>query len=135
MKSDVKQGDITAPTLFTIYFAMVFNTIFGECSNGIYISYQMSGNLFNIRCFAANTKVFITLVWDLLYADDCNLMTQIEQAMQHLMNTISWACMILGLTINLKKIIVMYQPAPAKIYVEPNIYVYGWYCDVLQLPW
>lgn len=51
-------------------------------------------------------------------------MTQIEQAMQRLINTISWVYMILGLTISLK-IIVMYQPAPAKIYVEPNIYVYS----------
>ena len=42
-----------------------------------------------------------------------------------MVNSISAACAALGLTINLKKTVVMYQPAPSKLYVEPLITVNG----------
>ena len=45
----VKQGDISAPMLFNIYFALVFLVAFYENSDGIYIRYRTSGSVFNVR--------------------------------------------------------------------------------------
>ena len=41
------------------------------------------------------------------------------------MDAFSQACAALGLTINLKKTVLMYQSAPGKTYIPPNIYVNG----------
>ena len=67
----------------------------------------------------------MSVIRELLYADDCALLTHTEMEMQHLMNSFEAACTALGLTISLKKTVLMYQPIPGKTYVEPSIYVYG----------
>ena len=41
------------------------------------------------------------------------------------MDAFTRACTALGMTINLKKTVVMYQSAPGKTYIPPSIYVYG----------
>ena len=125
VENGVKQGDILAPTLFALYFAMVFRVAFKNCKAGIYIRYRTSGKIFNIRRLSSKTKVFVSLIRDLLYADDCDLVTHTECDMQHLMDRFSKSCSALGLTISLKKTVVMFQPAPGKLYSEPNIYVCG----------
>ena len=125
VENGVKQGDIPAPILFSLYFAVVFKIAYKDCHNGVYIRYRTSGNLFNIRRLSANTKVSINLIHDLLYADDCDLVAHKEADMQQLLNALELACTSLGLTISLKKTVVMYQPAPNVPYQEPSIYVYG----------
>ena len=62
----VKQGDIDAPTLFAIYFSAVMQLAFKNNNSGIYIRYSTSGKLFNLQRFKAKTKVFISLIRDLL---------------------------------------------------------------------
>ena len=121
----VKQGCIVAPTLFGIFYAVVLLIAFKTNENGIYIRYRSSGKLFNLRRFAANTKVLSALLRDLLYADDCDLVTHTEQEMQDLLDCFSKTCSAFGLTISIKKTVIMYQPAPGKTYTEPNILVYG----------
>ena len=59
----------------------------------------------------------MNLIRDLLYADDCDLVAHTEA-------TFELACTGLGLTISLRKTVVMYQPAPNVPYQEPSIYVY-----------
>ena len=49
VENGVKQGDIPAPTLFALYFAMVFKIAFRDTSDGVYIRYRTSGKVFNIR--------------------------------------------------------------------------------------
>ena len=41
------------------------------------------------------------------------------------MDRLSEACRALGLTISLDKTVVMFQPAPGTVYVEPSIYTDG----------
>lgn len=103
VENGVKQGDIPAPTLFALYFTMVFRMAFGRCSDGVYIRYRTTGGLFNIRRFNASTKVLTKMIHDLLYADDCDLVVHTVTDIQHLVDAFAVACSALGLTINLKK--------------------------------
>ena len=125
VETGVKQGDLLAPTLFSVFFSIVLNDAFRDCNQGIYIRYRSSGKLFNIRRFAAKTKVLLALVRDLLYADDCDLVAHRESDMQCFMDRLSEACRAFGLTISLDKTVVMFQPAPGTVYVEPSIYTDG----------
>ena len=45
---------------------------------------------------------------ELLYADNCALLTHTEMEMQHLMDYFEAECTALGLTISLKKTVLMY---------------------------
>ena len=110
----VKQGDTLAPTLFALYFSMVFQLAFKDSSKGVYIYYRTTGQLFNIKHFTTRTKKMMSVIRELLYADDCALLTHTEMEMQHLMDFFEAACTALGLTISLKKTVLMYQPTPGK---------------------
>ena len=121
----VKQGDIPAPTLFSIYFSVVLIHAFENCRLGIYVRYRTSGKLFNLRRFNAKTKTFVSLIRDLLYADDCDLVAHSEKDLQAIMNLLSSSCKSFGLTISLAKTKVMFTPAPGIPYSEPNITVDG----------
>ena len=79
----VKQGDISASMLLTIY-----------------IRYRTSGKIDNIRRLLAHTKVSSSLVRLLLYVDDWNIVTHSEDEMQLFMNRVGHA---FGLEINLEK--------------------------------
>ena len=128
----VKQGDILAPNLFAIFFAAVLLTALRDNNTGIYIRYRTTGRLFNIRRLLAGTKVMTSLIIDLIYADDCDIVTHNEEDMQILMDCINAACTACGLEISLKKTVVMYTPAPGKAYEEPNIFVNGKRLDVVE---
>ena len=103
----------------------MLNDAFRDCNQGIYIRYRSSGKRFNIRRFAVKTKVLLALVRNLLYADDCDLVAHTESDMQCFMDRLSEACKAFGLTISLDKTVVMFQPAPGTVYVEPSIYTDG----------
>ena len=123
VENGVKQGDIVALTLFTIYFAVVFLVAFYENPDGISISYRTSGKVFNLKRFLAKTKVSFSLMRELLYADDCDIVTHSEAEMQRFMDRFSYACKAFGFEISLKKTVLMHDPAPGQPYVEPSIYV------------
>lgn len=119
-----KHGDILAPTHFSFYFTIVFQLAFRSSSDGIYISYHTTGKIFNIRRLTAELKTYSTLVRD-LYADDGDIVSHIEWDIQILMNAISVACEMLGLTINLTKTFVLFQPTLGMPYIETKNFVYG----------
>ena len=123
--NEIKQGDTLAPTLFALDFSMVFQLAFKNSSEGAYLYYRTTGKLFNIKRFTARTKTMMSLIRELLYADDCALLTHTEMEMQHLMDSFEAACTALGLTISLKLTVLMYQPILGKTYVEPSINVHG----------
>ena len=121
----VKQGDIPAPTLFSIYFAVVLLHAFGSCDIGIFIRYRTTGKLFDLRRFNAKSKTFSVLVRDLLYADDCDLVAHSAEDLQVIVDLFSNACSDFGLSISIKKTQVMFTPAPGEPYAEPDIFVEG----------
>ena len=113
INNGVKQGDISAPMLFNIYFAIFFLVPFYENSDGIYIRYRTSGSVFIVRRPVSQTKVSSSLARELLYADDCDIVAHSEDELQCFMDHFVSACNSFGLKINLKKkTVVMYDPAP-----------------------
>ena len=128
----VKQGDIPAPILFSIYFAMALIYAFKNCDLGVYIRFITSGKVFNIRRFGAKTKVFEALIRELLYADDADFVAHTEHDLQAIINLFSEACCHFGLTISLKKTKVMYTAPPGQPYIEPNIFIQGTRLDVVN---
>jgi Reverse transcriptase (RNA-dependent DNA polymerase) len=125
VKAGVKQGDLLAPTLFAMYFAVIFQKAFARGDVGVFVRYRTSGKLLNLRRLKAQSKAFLVLIRDLLYADDCDLVAHSEADLQLLMDCFSTSCSEFGLSINLKKTVVMLQPAPRKVYVPPSVFVNG----------
>ena len=121
----VKQGDIPAPTLFSIFFAAMLSHAFQNCERGILLRFRTTGKVFNLRRFNAKSKTFDALVRELLYADDADFLAHSVVDMQYIMDQFSDACTAFGLEISLKKTKVMFTPAPGEPYTEPNIMVYG----------
>ena len=89
--NEVKQGDILAPILFFIYFAVLFMFAFNDCDTGIYLRFRTSGKVFNLRCLDAKTKTFETLIRELLYADDAVFIAHSVEDMQLIMDCFSFA--------------------------------------------
>lgn len=126
VENGVKQGDIPAPTLFAIYFYVVFLIAFqDDDAPAVYIRYRTTNKLFALKRFNGKLSLIIAAIRDLLYADDCDLVSHTEADMQTMMDLFSSACTYLGLTISLDKTKVMFTPAPGCEYIEPNIFVYG----------
>ena len=121
----VKQGDIPAPTLFSIYLSAMLWYAFHDCEKGVHIRFRTSGQVFNLRRLKAKTKVSQMLVRELLYADDADLVAHTAEEMQEIMDRLADACTKFGLTISLDKTKVMFSPAPGEPYIEPDIFVYG----------
>ena len=111
VSSGVKQGCVLAPTLFGIFFSMLLQYAFKDCSEGIYIHTRADGRLFNIARLRAKTKVTKVLIREMLFADDAALTSHTEDGLQQLVNRLSHACKEFGLTISLKKTNVMAQGA------------------------
>ena len=121
----VKQGDIPAPTLFSIFFAVMLSHAFQDCERGILLRFRTTGKVFNLRRFNARSKNFEALIRELLYADDADFLAHSLEDMQCIMDRFSASCTAFGLTISLKKTKVMYTPVPGEPYIEPDIMVYG----------
>ena len=128
----VKQGDIPAPTLFSLYLTAVLWYAFHDCDVGVYIRFRTTGKVFNLRRFQARTLVDDGFVRELLYADDADLVAHYPEELQLVMDRFTIACTCFGLTVSIKKSKVMYTPAPGDPYVEPNIFVYGKRLEVVR---
>ena len=132
INNGVKQGDISAPMLFNIYFAIVFLIAFYGNSDGIYIRYRTSGSVFNVHRILSQRKVSSSLMRELLYVDDCDIVAHSEYELQCFMNHFVSAYNSFSLKINLKKTVVTYSPAPRSTYIEPIIFVEGNKLDVVH---
>ena len=128
VENGVKQGDISAAVLFAIYFAAMLQVAFLNESGGIQIRYRTDksdGNVFKLARLRKKNTVFYTLVRDLLYADDADLVSHTVEGLQSLMSSFDTTAEAFGLSINQKKTVVMFQPAPGQPYVKPDIFVKG----------
>ena len=83
------------------------------------------GNLFNLRRLQAWTKVKITSVHDLIFADDCALNTISEAGLQQSMTKFLSVCNAFGLTISTQKMQVICKPASHTMQPNPRIRMKG----------
>jgi hypothetical protein len=128
VSSGVKQGCVLAPTLFAIFFSVLLQYAFKDCSEGVYIHTRANGKLFNIKRLRAKTKVTEVLIRELLFADDAALTSHTEEGLQQLVCRLSHACKEFGLTISLKKTNVMVQDVDS----PPTITIDGYKLEVVE---
>ena len=100
-----------APTLFRIFFSVLFQHAFGDCTEGVYLHTRADGKLSNIARLRSKTKIREVLIREMLFADDAALSSHTEADLQRLVNRLSHACKEFGLTISLKKTNIMAQDA------------------------
>ena len=126
VKSGVKQGCVAAPTLFSLFIAAVVHLIQDELPPGISINYRTDGGIFNLNRLKARTKVNLNSIVELQYADDNVVCAQSENDLQMILNAFANAYCRLGLSINVGKTQVLYQPPPTEVIrVAPNIEING----------
>ena len=111
VSSGVKQGCVLAPTLFGIFFSMLLQYAFVDCTEGVYVRTRSDGKLFNIVRLRTKTKAYVVLIRELLFADDAALSFHSEEGLQHLVDKLSHACTEFGLTISLRKTNILGQGA------------------------
>ncbi len=124
----VKPGCVLAPTLFAIFFSVLLQYAFKDCSDGVYIHPRANGKLFNIKRLREKTKVTEVLIRELLFADDAALTSHTEEGLQQLVCRLSHACKEYGLTISLKKTNVMVQDVDS----PPTITIDGYKLEVVE---
>ncbi|KAK4321913.1 hypothetical protein Pmani_007295 [Petrolisthes manimaculis] len=64
IRSGVKQGCISAPTLFGIFFAVMLKNAFGPATEGIYLRTRTDGKLFNLSRLIPKTKTQLKFLRD-----------------------------------------------------------------------
>ena len=88
----------------------MLHDVFRNCSSGAMIRLSSNGGLFNLQRLRARTKVSFLLLRELLFADDCALITHNEDELQSILNDFARVASRHGLTISITKTEVMPQP-------------------------
>ena len=126
ISNSIKQGCVLALTSGPpIFFSIMLREAKEDLPDGIHICFQTDGSLFNLRRLLTHTKTIEELLTELLFANDCALLAHTEEALRHIVNCFSDAAKNFGLTISLKKTVVLYQPLPHEAYSPPHISING----------
>ncbi|KAI8481584.1 hypothetical protein Bbelb_406840 [Branchiostoma belcheri] len=92
-------------------------------------SSSVSGYLLICKCNLARLKsrrhVLVKCIRELLYADDSALVAHTLDRIQRLLEKFAEAARAYGMTINIKKTEVLYQPAPGKPHIPPQVLLDG----------
>ena len=125
--SGTKQGCVLAPTLFSIFFSFMLHVAFKDATDGMDIKSRFDRGLCSTKSshFNAPTKVTLSTIRDLLFADDCALVACSQEALQRLCDHFASAARRFGLTISIKKTESLYQPARGNTYVPPVVSIDG----------
>ena len=102
ISNGLRQGCVMAPLLFNLYFTTVLKEALKHADNGMEIKLKLDGNLFNLRRLKAR-NVELQIIKELLYADDCALVTHCYEDMQCMLNGFASTTTKYGLKISLKK--------------------------------
>ena len=125
INTGIKQGCVIAPTLFSIFLADFISLAAVDQAKVVGIIYRTDGELFNMRRLKAKTKVKATSIVDLQYADDCAIAAHTGTDLQNTIDAFSQAYKLLGLTVNVTKTKVIFQPAQPLTATSPNIDIEG----------
>ena len=130
-----KQGCILAPALFSIFFSMMLHVAFKDAVDGVSIKSRSDIRLANISAkhFDAESRVTVSIIRELLFADDCALAADSEEGLQRLCDCFAAASRRFGLTISIKKTEVLYQPARGNAYTPPAIFIEGKQLKAVEL--
>ncbi|BHF71365.1 hypothetical protein SprV_0401442300 [Sparganum proliferum] len=89
------------------------------------IAYRTNGYLLNSRRMQTPTRLSMTNVHDLLFAEDCALNTKTDEGMPTSTNCFASDHVHFELAINMDKTAAMYQQPPNAAYNIPCIHVNG----------
>ena len=78
-----------------------------------------------MRRLKTKTKVKATSIVDLQYADDCAIADHTEANLENTLDAFSEAYKLVGLTVNVTKTNVLFQPAQPLTATAPNIDIQG----------
>ena len=117
----VKQVCILAPTLFNLMFAVLLTDALKNTTSSIYMRYRVDGGVYNLQRLRARTKVMHTFVRELLFSDDCALMTHTVEDIQELTSCFARAAKRFGLKISLTNTEVMHQLKPGHAFTKPSV--------------
>lgn len=109
----VRQGCVLAPLLFNIFLAALSILVDRSIeARGVGVRYRYDGGLFNLTRLRAATKSRVKFITELMYADDCALVSHSADQLQQILNGYSWAYQALGLRMNINKTKIMSTPNP-----------------------
>ena len=122
INTGVKQGCVIAPIPFSIFLAGFISLAAVDQAKGVGIIYRTDGELFHMRRLQAKTKVKATSIVDLQYADECAIAAHTEADLQNTLDAFSEAYKLLGLTVNVARTTILFQPAQPLTATAPNIH-------------
>lgn len=124
VSTGTKQWCVLAPTLFSLFFSAMLYVAFKGLNLGIPIEYRTDAGVFNLGRFRAKTKTKKATIRELLFADDCALVTHNSEDLQLLVDKFATSCRRFGLTISVKKIEVIRQALTGAVDAQ-SIFVEG----------
>jgi hypothetical protein len=106
----LKQGSVFAPLLFNIFFGAIINAFHNECQKvstvlGVQFGFDFSKKSF--ECFIANKHTTFTQLMEILFADDCELFAESEEALNIMVNIFDRVAMVFAQELSIPKTKVM----------------------------
>ena len=99
----INQGCVLAPTIFGIFFSLLFKQTCGTAEEGIDLHTRTGRKLFSPSRLKAKTKVKKIILRDMLFADNAAVAAHNPSQLPYLMNRFANAYTAFGLTISLNK--------------------------------
>jgi len=104
-----------------MYFSVVLLVTFRYIKTGLPIQFCTDGSALNLRSLQSQTKVQTQIIRELLFADHCALLAHSEADAQELLNCFCGTAHRFGLTVSLRKMEMMIQPADRQCYSAAKV--------------
>ena len=111
----VKQDCVLASTLFTRFLAAVLEVSNRDTTKGVYIMTRFDGRLFNVSRVKAKAKVRQLGFRNRLCADDTGFLSHSAVDLQTILDMFAAASTSIGLSINVRKTVVLQQNPRRKV--------------------